>query len=347
MGRAARWGMLAAALALTTSSLAFGDDAAATREGQARFEEGIARVKAENFEAARAAFAQAYAVLRKPQILWNLALTEQKTGRLVDALTHFKQFARETESPDDRANAKRHIDDLAGQTGHVDVEAATGADVAVDGTTIGVAPLAEPVDVTAGRHHVEARTRQGASKAADVDVAVGQVAHVSLVAASEGGSSLPRATLAPEPNAPVLPTSAEGATALEAEHSEAHSRNASARIVTVAAVGGAAVVAGAFGVYFGLRSDADANSAATLRAANTSCLGSTSPGCQQLRDTVDGQHSEAVLSKAFWITGGVLAVGAVVTWLVWPERSSSRLASVRVVPAIGPGGSGVAVVGFF
>src|ERR1700730_14420850 len=94
MRRALRCAMLAGALAVAVPSVARADDPAAEREAQARFEEGIARVKTGNFEGARISFLQAHAVLHKPYILWNLALAEEKTGNVLDALGHFKQFVR-------------------------------------------------------------------------------------------------------------------------------------------------------------------------------------------------------------------------------------------------------------
>src|ERR1700730_7424152 len=98
MRRALRCAMLAGALAVAVPSVARADDPAAEREAQARFEEGIARVRAGSFEGARISFLQAHAVLHKPYILWNLALAEEKTGNVLDALGHFQPFVRITQS---------------------------------------------------------------------------------------------------------------------------------------------------------------------------------------------------------------------------------------------------------
>src|SRR5580704_14125562 len=102
MQRAVRSAMLASALAGVFATVGWasharadGDgDREALRQARARFEEGVAEAKGGNFEAARLSFAQAYAVHPSAVVLWNLALTEEKTGRAVDALTHFKQWTR-------------------------------------------------------------------------------------------------------------------------------------------------------------------------------------------------------------------------------------------------------------
>src|SRR5208283_5846242 len=104
------WGLLTVALAPSLPLVARAEDSVLEREAQARFEEGVARVKAGNIEGARVSFAQAYAVLHKTTILWNLALAEEKTGHALEALAHFKELARGAQSGgDDRGNAEKHI----------------------------------------------------------------------------------------------------------------------------------------------------------------------------------------------------------------------------------------------
>ena len=59
---------------------------AATRDAKARFEEGLKRYEAQDFEGARVAFQQAYSVLHAVDILYNLALSELRSNRPVEAL---------------------------------------------------------------------------------------------------------------------------------------------------------------------------------------------------------------------------------------------------------------------
>src|SRR5579872_3304335 len=114
MRRGLGWGLLLGALVGASAGPALADDKA-TREAQARFEEGIRRVKAGDYEAARMSFVQAYSVLKRPEILWNLALSEQKSGHLVDAIGHFKLVQRGAKGPDDRAAAAKHVTELTTQ----------------------------------------------------------------------------------------------------------------------------------------------------------------------------------------------------------------------------------------
>lgn len=315
-------------------------DDVTTKEAQARFEEGLGRVKDGDFEGARVSFAQAYAVLKKPDILWNLALAEQKSGHPVEAIGHFKQLQRDARTDADRTNAAKHVTDLLIQTGHIEVAAVAGSQVSVDGMVAGIAPLADQVDVAAGKHHVEAATAQG-KKAADVDAALGQVVHVSFLEAA------PTVEGHPQPPQPAATDAQPASAPATPETTTASAPFFTPRTITVIAIGGAAVLAGAMGVAFGIASSNDASTATTLRQQNPSCAGFTTPGCQQLQSTTQAQHDEHVASEVAWVFSGVLAAGAVATWFLWPKPVAGASAGVRVVPVVSAGGSGLTLVGRF
>jgi hypothetical protein len=331
-------------------------DEKATREAQGRFVEGIARVKAGDFEGARMSFAQAYTVLHKADILWNLALAEDKSGHLVDALAHFKQLARDGATEADRAKANKHVDQLMAETGHIEVAAPPGAQVMVDGEAAGVAPLSGPLDVAPGRHHLELRPVQGEAKVADTAAFAGQTARVSFLVA-EPGAPVTTAAAASSPGAATEVQGAQGAPPdsppapppspdqVQAVHGVSTSR-----IVTVAALGGAGIASIFLGVYFGLASQSNANDVKGYQAANGSsaCAHITpqnSQLCTTWNDAVNAQNKDAALSDGFYVAGGLLAAGAVATWFLWPKSSTS--ASATIVPVVGPGGAGLTAVGSF
>jgi len=344
-------GILAGAVVLATAAPSRADDAVVKRDAQARFEEGIARVKGGDYEGARVSFKQAYAVLRKPEILWNLALAEQKSGHVVDAITHFKQVQREVPAGPDRASAAKHVADLLPLTAHIDVVAPSGMQVSLDGTALGVAPLGDTLDVEVGRHHIEIRSAQGATKSADADAVVGQTAHVSFLTGES--SPVPAAAGLPAPTdaQPQSASQAPGAPAPGADApvgTSSHRDFWDARGVTVVSLGGLAVISAGMGLAFGVVSGNDASTASTLRTQNPNCAGFTTAGCQQLQSTTQSQHSAYVTSEVFWITSAVFTAGAVGAWFLWPKPApSGAAASVRVVPAVGGSGAGVVAVGSF
>jgi hypothetical protein len=340
--------MLAAALVIAVPVAARGAEDPAMREAQARFEEGLARVKAGDFEAARMSFTQAYAVLHKPLILWNLALSEEKTGRSLDALAHFKQVVRDAAADADRANAQKHVDALMGQTGHVEVQAPAGAAIALDGgDAVGTAPLWAPLDVTPGHHVVGAKLGQGI-RTLPVDAVAGQVARVSF---TEGEPVAPLAQAAP-----VMAASASAGTPPQAkplDPAQPADRGVTSqpfwtpRMVSTVALGGGAVVALGLGAYFGLQSQSNASAAAGFRASNASdaCLRTTSDVCKQWSDAVDAQNRDATISDVFYVAGGVLALGALVSWFAWPKEPQG--AAAWVLPMVGPGSAGLSGGGRF
>jgi len=337
--------MLTCAGMMAAPALAKAQDAAAT-DAQTRFEEGLTRVRRGDFVSARVSFAQAYAVLRKPRILWNLALCEEKTGRLLDALTHFKQVERDPATLDaDRANARLHVNGLATQIGHVDAQAPPGVTLTVDGGPLSaVAPLSEPLDVPPGHHVIEAKLEEG-TKALGVDAPAGQIAHVtflSLDASSPPSGPAPIPVVAPTVPAPLVGANEPVASAVPRSEAPQGRSVSVPRVITGAAIGGSAVVAVVLGAYFGARSQSDADTAAGFRrtygaSACSSPMGALVATCGQWNDAVKSQNREATASIGLYVAGGALALGAVATWFLWPTSTERTAAALWVAPAIGPG----------
>ena len=353
MRPALRWGVLLVAIASSLPVVARAEDSVLEREAQARFEEGVARVKAGDIEGARISFAQAYAVVHKSTILWNLALAEEKTGHALDALTHFRELARGAPSGgDDRGNAEKHIGALMAQTGHLDVAAPAGARLFVDGTATATAPFPDPFDVSVGKHHLQVRSSQS-SREADVDVGAGQLLHVDLM------PTPPVPATAPAPGTQGgSPTSTSSATGTGGE---SRNKPSAERAVTVVIVATAAAASLALGAYFTIQAQSDESTSGAFREqyGKSACYRVTSSLCSQWNDALQAQSRDATLSDVFWVAGGVLAVGAAATWFFWPNDakragepssdgpSRSLSATLRWMPTLGRGGGGLSVTGRF
>jgi hypothetical protein len=354
MGRSARWGMVTAALVFTASMPARADDDKANREAEARFKEGLTRVKNKDYDAARLSFAQAYAVLHRPLILWNLALAEEKCNRPLEALGHFRQVAREAPGDADRGNAQKHVDTLLGQVARIDVQAPAGTVLALDGAEgAGTAPLGDPLDVMPGHHVIAAKMAAGATKTSDVDAVAGQVAHVSFVADAPTPAAIVVALPSTAPAA--APSSATAQTeALPASvPADVPPRSFwTPRTISVTALGGVAVVAAGFGAFFAIKSQ-NAKSTVTgyqnRHKALSFCTvmpGVAAPSdCGPWNDAVNTQNRNADISDALYFAAGALAVGAVVSWFFWPKAGPAKAA--WVVPEVGPGNAGVEAGGRF
>jgi hypothetical protein len=342
MGRRARWGVVTAALVLAASSSAKADDDRANREAEARFKEGLSRVKSKDFEAARLSFEQAYAVLHRPLILWNLALSEEKTSHPLEALAHFRQVALEAPSDADRANAQRHVDALLGELSRIDVQAPPGTVLALDGGGVAAtAPLGDPLDVTPGHHVIAATMAGGVAKSSDVVAVAGQVAHVSFIAdppapVAEMTPAAPAAaTPAPTPAVPDVPPPPE----------ESTRPFWTPRTVSATVFAGAAVVAGGAAAAFGIasRNNKSAVTGYQNKRPTDYCFpasGKAMPSdCGPWNDAVNAQNRDAEISNALYFAAGALAVGAVVSWFFWPKHGHTKAA--WVLPEVGPQGAGV------
>lgn len=362
MQRALGWGLVVGALVFSRPASAQGQDDPAVRDAQARFEEGLDRVKTGDFEGARISFAQAYAALKRPAILWNLALAEEKTGHLVEALSHFKRVVRDkSAATGDRDEAQRHAVALTGRIGHIDVQAPPGSTVHLDGDAAEVVvPLLEPLDVTPGRHAVDVRLGS-ASRTIAIDAPAGQVVRVTLSSAdlAQGGGAASPSTVTPTSTVGTNPSqerAAEGA-----ESPPAHEGSAPippARIITVTVLGGAALIATGLGVFLALESqdhDGSSRGYRNLLGQNgknnvSACSGAVAVAasmgkCSALNSSVGDQDLEALWSKVLYVTAGALAAGAIVTWFVWPK--SKRSEGAWVAPILAPGTYGIGAGGHF
>lgn len=206
MPRAVRWRVLATLVtgAMLASAPALADDTG-TREAKRRFEEGIARTQSGDWEAARLSFRQSLAAAPSQNALFNLALTEEKCARPLEALSHFKQYMDwRSLNQSERAQAQRHIADSSAKAGHIDVQAPVGSVLSLDGAKdVGTTPLAEPLDVAPGHHVVVAKVGSE-TKTLEVDAVAGQVTRVTFSAAE------PAPVVAPAPAA-IGPASVEAA----------------------------------------------------------------------------------------------------------------------------------------
>jgi hypothetical protein len=320
------------------------------QEAMARFAEGNALHDAGREEEAYIKFTQAYAVYRRASVVFNLARTEQLTGRIVDAVAHYREYIAKPESETDanvRAKARANLVELAKRLGRIDVTAPAGSTLLVDGKSIGIAPLGQPLDVLAGKHTIEARNVQG-SKTREAIVVAGSIATVAF---AHPETALPPASTSKPATTPASATEAAPPAKDSVSADTNHKGFFTPKVITSGAIFLGAIAGAGLGWYFGSASNSDSDRATELRSQlqnSGGCPpGATSSGCIDLQDTVDSQHREATLSKVFWITGGVLAIGALATWFMWPSQKSARAGSLHVLPWMAAGVGGAAAVGSF
>jgi hypothetical protein len=263
--------VLLAFLPLSLGSPAFGQDDPTVKAARARFQEGVAFFDKGEYENARAAFLQAYALRKHPAVLLNLAQSSLRSGHALEAARYFQQYLRESTSlsPAQRADAERGLADARQKLGRIEVTAPSGANVTVDGDGVGTAPLADPVDVEPGSHKVKAGNDE-----LKLDVAAGQkvaakfgssgAAAASPVPTPPPPSNTPATTTPPAndtPATPAVPPNGED-TGAKVETKKMNLLAPPANMTPVYIGAGAAVVGVGIGIGFGVIAKASAQNSA-------------------------------------------------------------------------------------
>ncbi|WP_437958868.1 PEGA domain-containing protein [Sorangium sp. So ce119] len=253
-----------------------------------------------------------------------------------------------------KPTAEQRFAESRAQVGGVAVTVGVaGAEVLVDGKSVGRAPLGGEVFVEPGEHELEARQAGYAPASQTVTVAKGGAVEVKLALAlaksegptaagttAEGGGSAAGAGA----GGPVVGQPPEGPV-------EPQPLPEKRSWVPVIALGAASAVGLAVGITSTVlsrnaRSDAEGYRE-QIRQANGRCI---EPPIE-LIGTCRDVESEAVSAARFgtvsvvgYAASGALAVAAV-TYALWPRRAAPAAHGVRVLPQTNVGGGGVVVVG--
>jgi hypothetical protein len=305
------------------------------QEAEARFKEGLRRHDRNDEEGARLSFLEAYAVLKRPNILFDLARAEQLTGHAVEALGHYKLFVKEPGvSAADIAVAQRHINELNGVTGHLQIDVSAGAEVSVDASTLAQkGPLQDVVDVSAGGHTCTARLGEQ-TKTLTVTARPGETVRVTI-------------DVSPPAPPPVPVEPIESATLPPPEPPRSHF----AKHFTVIGLDVAGLVALGLGVGYSLAAKSKSNDITSLQQGNSdsSCFGATnSSRCNQLSSDASAHRTDVGLTAGFISAGVALFLAGAGVLVFWPStanRSSSTGATI--LPTVTPSGGSMNIVGRF
>jgi hypothetical protein len=305
-------------------------DDAATRDAKARFEEGLKRYEAGDFEGARVAFQQAYAVLHAVDILYNLALSELRSNRPVEALHHLQEYVKDKRvTEEERSKASKYLAEAHSKTGHVFVEAPNGSIVLMDDQALDKkAPIKDPVDVTSGKHVCQVRLPDK-TQTVEVIAQPGQSVTVKF-----GGDS-PVVTEGPSTGTPGP------------EQPQGGGKWPTAKIATVVGLGAGAVAAIIAGVVFKLGQDSARSDAQTLTTGIDCKQNPGLDACGQARDKGNTYDTDRTLAVVFFAGGAALAAGAIATVALWPNEKSQPIRGSHLTPVVSAGGAGLVWSGSF
>lgn len=318
---------LASALVIFLCTLTLAAPARADEEGDAAslFAEGVSLLKRGKTEAARAKLERSLALERRPSVVFNLAHMERSANRPVAAVKLFREYATMAGSkPELVAEAKSWVIKLYDIVGHLRVKGADGADLSVDADTYGRLPLADDIEVSAGKHAI---TVGGISRA--VVCEPGRITELAFETAA------PPAT---PPGPPEKATEAP-APAPAIEPAPRAERRALGYVVPVG-LGVLGLAGVGAGVAFGALSQQSADDARSM-AKLAPCTQRTSAACSGYESIRDRQGQNQTLAIVSYVSGGALLTAALVSYLVWPRATRPR--EVKVLPTL----AGLQVSGTF
>ena len=293
-------------------------DDATMQEAETRFKEGLDLADAGQHEPARLKFRQAYSLYKSASILFNLARAEQLTGRNAEAVVHYKLFLKSPPSPktteEQRNEAKKFIAELQPKVGQLVIDVPPGTKIKVDGTEVELGPP-ENVDVPPGKHTIEAVFTDGTIKGEEIECPAGRVVKVTITL--NGGTTTP----------PPPPEEKGGWP--------------TGKVITVAGLGVIAVTGGVLALVFSGKAQGAVDDSQGLLGGR-SCVGfESAPICGQSRSLRDDRDSAQTLTNVMFIGGVTAGVGAVATWLLWPNKKT------QVTPAVGRDSVSVGISGAF
>jgi Tfp pilus assembly protein PilF len=186
-----------------TTVPAHAQDDATTKAARARFQEGVEFYDKGQFENARAAFLQAYALRKHPAVLLNLAQSSLRSNHHLEAARYFQQYLREASNitAAQRSDAERGLNEARTKVGRIAIDAPANTEIFVDDDRIGTTPMS-PIDVEPGTHILRGRVR--ADETVQISVSAGQV--VTAKFGASGAVAVAPAPSAPAPAAPSVVT---------------------------------------------------------------------------------------------------------------------------------------------
>ncbi len=344
-----------------------------------RFQEGVKFYDQKQFEKARAAFLQAWALKHHPAVLLNLAQSELRSGHEADAANHFAEYLRDntSASPMEKSEASKGLASAKAKVGEVSITAAGGAEIFVDGDPKGRAPLPGPVYVAPGSHEIEARSG-AAVETASITAVAGQSTTANL---SGGGGAPVAAPISEQPPAAgtsdVPPPIGDGGESAGFDVSTAGDRENFFSWYTSTPVAWALTGVGAaglgVGIGLGIAANSDFDSANNFKQqilargmteglAGPPCNGSTrfanvdqrnefEAACQKFVDTRDSGNTKQTVSIVGLVVGAAGLAGVGVYYFIDAEKTETAKSKTRrrvgVAPVATPTTGGVAVIGQF
>ncbi len=326
-------------------------------ERQQAYNRGKTAVTAGDWQAALAIFQELWTEQRTYDVALMLGQVELALERYRDAAEHLSYGLANLPPREKTTTSERSAEFLKVARSHVGTLAIRvnkpNALVTVNGRDVGRSPLSGDVFCEPGPQDVVASLDSGAPVRQTVDVAAGAEKAVELTLAEPEHPMLSEP--APEEaSGSGSGTASQDAFAGDLNHSPQDATTDRPRLIvsgTIAAVGLGTLGVGA--VFHAKAAAADDDVArlqddATEQFGPGGCAippGQSSAVCKDVQSASDDQRRAGKTANVLYVTGGVLVVGAVATYLLWPKEATHT--STQITPTVTANGGGLVVTGNF
>jgi hypothetical protein len=310
---------------------------------------GVEAYKKGEFESARVSFARAWSLAKHPAIAANLADVETRLGHFREGAEHWSFYLKNAPTDRDRSDGEEGLAECRKHVARLEISASGHAVVSLDGQVVGEAPLPAELWVEPGEHFLAARSPEGSVASQRLVVTAGDTQQVALVLVAANSTS----------SGALAPTHSEPSTSARAQASPVEPSTSARTPVLVGGAAFTAVVLGV-GVVFALRAKGASDDAVSLSKKIEEAVGgqdgdtgacksptaSVATDCARLGTKVDTARSARTTANVAFIASGVLGVGTLAAYLLWPTSTSSS-ASLSIGPWHSSGISGVIAQGSF
>lgn len=186
---------------VATATAQQGPEEAARQEAGVHFRQGVELFREGAFRAALVELERAQEISPDYRTLFNIGQTQLQLGEYVEAIKAFESYLEQGGSevePARREDTEENLSQLRKRVATLAISVnLAGADVYVDSTMIGKAPLGATIPVSVGRHRVFAQGADGATASQVIDVAGGDLREIKLELAAPAPA--PAIVTAPPP----------------------------------------------------------------------------------------------------------------------------------------------------
>lgn len=307
------------------------------KEADEHFIKGKTLLKQGKKREAREEYLAAFKLKQSFDVAGNLGNIELGLGMPRDAAEHLsfavRHYAPSGTTPEQLERAKQRLAEAKASVGTIWITVnVAGAEVLVDGSSVGRAPLEGEVFVDPGKRTFEAKLAGHRGEGKTLDVGKGSEHKVVLDLAQV---TAPTPTVvAPPPSAPPTATP--------------HAPGGPNKAVLIAggSAAGAGILIGAVlaGVSAVKAGDARAQRDDLIqRYGPSACTGMTPAGCGELHET--NTMKDALANASLWsfVAGGSVGVATLIYALAAPRKATS--AAVRMTPLVTASGATLTVGG--